>query len=87
MKGPEMSSEIKVGVIFFVGVLILFVMTVIVTGFSFFEQGYTFPVYFKNIAGLEEGSRVLFSGVNVGTVDQITIKGNLVRVQAQASDA
>jgi phospholipid/cholesterol/gamma-HCH transport system substrate-binding protein len=81
-----MSSEIKVGVIFFLGVAILLIMTIVVTGFSFFEHGYTFPVYFKNVAGLEEGGRVLFSGVNVGTVDKVTIKDNLVCVLIRVKD-
>lgn len=82
-----MGSEIKVGVVFFLGMLILFVMTVIVTGFTFFEKGYTFPVYFENISGLEKGGRVLFSGVNIGTVDDITFtKERLVCVTIRVEE-
>ncbi len=82
-----MSLELKVGVIFFLGVTILLVMTVVVTGFSFFEQGYTFPVYFTNIAGLEKGGRVLFSGVNVGVVDDITFKDGMVCMMIRIEDS
>jgi phospholipid/cholesterol/gamma-HCH transport system substrate-binding protein len=81
-----MSTEIKVGIVFFIGMLILLVMTVVVTGFSFFESGYTFPVYFKNVAGLEEGSRVLFSGVNIGNVDRITVAKGEVSVLIRVKD-
>jgi len=82
-----MGSEIKVGVIFFLGMIILFVMTVIVTGISFFQGGYSFDIYFENISGLEKGGRVLFSGVNIGTVDNITFtKEGIVRVNIRVED-
>ncbi len=75
-----MGSEIKVGLVFFLGMVILFVMTVVVSDLSFFPGGYTFPVYFENVAGLEKGNRVLLSGVNVGTIGDITIERGRVCV-------
>lgn len=69
-----MTNEVKVGILFFVALGILSLLTVVIAGISFFRVGYGFSVLFDNVMGLEKGNKVLVSGVDVGRVKDIRIE-------------
>ena len=72
MQSPK--NKIKLG-LFTAGGLALFIIAIFIIG----KQQYLFnPVFkvsatFRNVSGLEVGSNIRFSGINVGTVDNIQI--------------
>jgi len=70
------SDKFKVRLGFFVAFgLVLFVLAVFIIGKqkNLFNPVYTISSTFYNVSGLQVGNNVRFSGINVGTVDNITI--------------
>ncbi len=68
------SFKVRLG-LFIIGGLGLFVLAIFIIGK---EKNYFNPVFklttsFHNVSGLEVGSNVRFTGINVGTVDNISI--------------
>jgi phospholipid/cholesterol/gamma-HCH transport system substrate-binding protein len=70
----ESGSTWKLGSFVVIG-LILFVLTIYFVGKQKNLFGSTFRVKseFKTVSGLKEGNNVRFSGINIGTVDEINI--------------
>jgi len=66
-----MANEIKVGVLFVIGIATLFVFTVLISGVPFLQKGFTFEILFPDAAGIDRGDRVLFAGVVVGDVERV----------------
>jgi len=66
--------KIRLGA-FIVGGLILFVFTIFIIGRqkNLFNPVFTLTTNFYNVSGLQVGNNIRFSGINVGTVDNITI--------------
>ncbi len=60
---------------FIVGGLTLFVLAVFIIGKqkNLFSPVFTLNTCFRNISGLQVGNNVRFSGINVGTIDEIRI--------------
>jgi phospholipid/cholesterol/gamma-HCH transport system substrate-binding protein len=60
---------------FIAGGLLLFVVTIFLIGKqkNLFNPVFKLTATFYNVSGLQVGSNVRFSGINVGTVDNITI--------------
>ncbi len=76
-----MTTEFKVGIVVFIGISLLFYMSLKVGKFGFLtESGYTVVVQFKNAAGLDTQAPVQVAGVEVGRVSTITLEGNKARV-------
>jgi len=67
-----MSTEFKVGLLFFLGLAGLFVFSLAVTDISLLKKGYEFEVLFPDAAGLQPGDKVLLSGVTIGSVSEVT---------------
>jgi phospholipid/cholesterol/gamma-HCH transport system substrate-binding protein len=61
--------------LFIAGGILLFVVTIFLIGKqkNLFNPVFKLTSTFKNISGLQVGNNVRFSGINVGTVDNITI--------------
>jgi phospholipid/cholesterol/gamma-HCH transport system substrate-binding protein len=61
--------------LFIVGGLALFVLTIFIIGKqkNLFDPVFKLTTTFYNISGLEVGCKIRFSGINVGTVDNIRI--------------
>lgn len=70
------SSQFKVRLgLFVVGGLALFVLAIFVIGKqkNLFNPVFKLTTTFYNVSGLQVGNNVRFSGINVGTVDNISI--------------
>ena len=78
-----MTSEIKVGVLFVVGVATLFVFTVLISGMPFLSKGFAFEAEFPDAAGIDRGDKVLFAGVVVGEVERVFFDGTKVVVRCR----
>jgi len=81
-----MTNEVKVGILFFLALGILFILTVVIAEVSFVGAGYGFDVKFTDVMGLEKGSKVLVSGVDVGRVKDIRIEKSTVLVHCWIDD-
>lgn len=68
------TQKAKIGLFTLVGVLLLLI-GIFVIGSKKNMFGETFPIYglFKNVGGLQVGNNIRFAGINVGTVEGITI--------------
>ncbi len=74
-------SELKIGVLTIVAIVIAAVLIFTLTGTSgFFWQRYPLKTRFPNVAGLAPGSPVRVAGVEVGTVKQVDFAGEQVDV-------
>jgi ABC-type transport system involved in resistance to organic solvents, periplasmic component len=68
------SQKIKIGMFTITGIL-LFLVGIFLIGSKKNMFGDTFMIYgtFKSVGGLEVGNNIRFAGINVGTVDDISI--------------
>jgi phospholipid/cholesterol/gamma-HCH transport system substrate-binding protein len=78
----EKHPELKVGILIFAGVAVLFIFTFMIGKFNFFKKGYDVKVMFNFVEGVEVGSPVRLSGVKAGSVTAIKIepKDNFVHL-------
>jgi phospholipid/cholesterol/gamma-HCH transport system substrate-binding protein len=67
------SSELKVGLLTLVAILVLVGGTLFVGNFHWFQKTKILNVYFDVVSGLQEGSPVQLNGVRVGEVKSITM--------------
>lgn len=78
----SINQKIKIG-IFTLSGLLLFGIAIFLIGSKKNMFGDTFMIYgtFKNVGGLEIGNNIRFAGINVGTVEEISIVSDtLIRV-------
>jgi phospholipid/cholesterol/gamma-HCH transport system substrate-binding protein len=74
-------SELKIGVLTIVAIVIAAVLIFALTGTKGFAwQRYTLKTRFNNVAGLAKGSPVRVAGVEVGSVKEVTFAGAQVDV-------
>jgi phospholipid/cholesterol/gamma-HCH transport system substrate-binding protein len=66
--------KIKLG-LFVVGSMLLFIAAIIIIGKqkNLFDPVFYISAKFNNVSGLQVGNNVRFAGINVGTIDKITI--------------
>jgi phospholipid/cholesterol/gamma-HCH transport system substrate-binding protein len=80
-------SELKIGVLTIVAVVIAAVLIFALTGTRGFAwQRYTLKTRFNNVAGLAKGSPVRVAGVEVGSVKQVEFAGAQVDVTFDVRD-
>jgi phospholipid/cholesterol/gamma-HCH transport system substrate-binding protein len=66
-----------IGIFIAVAITVFVLAVLLVSGENnIFTHKFTIKVVFNNITGLKEGNNVWYSGMKVGTVKQITLKGN-----------
>jgi phospholipid/cholesterol/gamma-HCH transport system substrate-binding protein len=68
-----MTRQAQVGAFAIIALLLLFGVFYVITDFGTRHTGYRVGVHFESAAGLSSGALVYFSGVNVGSVDSITL--------------
>lgn len=79
-------SELKIGILAAVAILIAATVVLMLTGTGgFFWQRYWLKTRFPDVAGLKEGAPVRVAGVEVGTVKSISFAGTEVEVAFQLS--
>ncbi len=74
MEKHTQNFKIRLG-LFIIGGLVIFVIAIFIIGKQehLFDPVFKISTTFKNVSGLETGSNIRFSGINVGTVDKIRI--------------
>jgi len=74
METKSHNFKVRLG-LFIVGGLTLFVVAIFIIGKqkNMFNPVFRLSAHFYNISGLQIGNNIRFSGINVGTVDNITI--------------
>lgn len=77
MKSTGNQRSIIVGIFIVLG-LAIFVMTVLTLGSQHktFEKAITVKSFFNNVNGLQKGNNVWFSGVKIGTIKNVALKGD-----------
>jgi phospholipid/cholesterol/gamma-HCH transport system substrate-binding protein len=75
MKRKNFIDKFKLGIFVAGGVLIftVFIFYIGSNNYKFGSSGKKIKVTFKNVSGLRHGSIIRYSGVNIGTVDEIAI--------------
>ncbi|HEY9084812.1 MAG TPA: MlaD family protein [Candidatus Tyrphobacter sp.] len=68
-----MSKQAQVGAFAIVAIVLLFLIFYYLSDFGTRHSGYRLGVHFQSAAGLQGGAQVLFSGVPIGTVDQVKL--------------
>ena len=82
METHTQKFKIRLG-LFIIGALVVFVIAIFIIGKqeNLFDPVFKLTTTFYNVSGLEVGSNIRFSGINVGTVDNIhIINDSTVRV-------
>jgi phospholipid/cholesterol/gamma-HCH transport system substrate-binding protein len=74
METHTQAFKVRLG-LFVAGGLALFVITIFIIGKqkNLFDPVFTLTTSFYNVSGLQVGNNIRFSGINVGTVDNISI--------------
>ncbi len=74
METHSQKFKVRLG-LFIVGGLAIFVLAIFIIGRqkNLFNPVFTVSSTFYNVSGLQVGNNIRFSGINVGTVDNITI--------------
>lgn len=74
MDTTSQSYKIKLG-LFILGGLVLFAAVLFIIGKknNLFTPVFTLSAAFNNVSGLQTGNNIRFSGITIGTVDDITI--------------
>lgn len=74
METHTQKFKIRLG-LFIAGGLALFILTIFIIGKqkNLFNPVFKISATFSNVSGLQVGNNIRFSGINVGTVDNITI--------------
>ncbi|OYU81195.1 MAG: organic solvent ABC transporter substrate-binding protein [Flavobacterium sp. BFFFF1] len=74
MEATNNTYKVRLGIFIIVGI-ILFFLAIFIIGKqkNLFDPVFTLKSNFRNVSGLQVGNTVRFSGINVGTVDNISI--------------
>jgi len=77
MRSTGNRRAVIVGIFIFLG-LAIFIWTVLTLGSqkNTFQKSITVKTYFQNVNGLQKGNNVWFSGVKVGTIEDVALIGN-----------
>lgn len=82
----DRKTELRVGLISIVAIVILTATLFMGNQISFFADKYHFTIEFPTAAGLKVGEPVMLRGVILGKVDAITITNSCVQVIAEVDD-
>jgi phospholipid/cholesterol/gamma-HCH transport system substrate-binding protein len=66
-------AELRVGVLFLVGIILLGIVAWFILGYGGRASGYTFDIIFRNAQGVQEGDPVRMSGVTIGRVERVAL--------------
>lgn len=74
MKTTNNAYKIRLGIFVFLGLLILFVIIFFIgSNQNLFSSKFKINTHFRNVSGLQIGGQVRFSGIAVGTIEDIVI--------------
>src|SRR5665647_2600359 len=74
METHTKKFKVRLG-LFIIGGLVIFVIAIFIIGKqeNLFDPVFKITTTFNNVSGLQAGSNIRFSGINVGTIDNINI--------------
>ena len=79
-------SELKIGVISIVAVILATILIFLLSGQGgFFWQRYRLKTVFANVAGVSSGAPVRVAGIEVGSVEDVQLQGNHVELTLRVS--
>ena len=70
----HLNNETKIGLMVIAGLLILLGLTIKAGNFTLKKDGYRVKTVFSEIDGVSRNSPVMFNGLEIGVVEEITIK-------------
>lgn len=76
-----MKNELKIGLVFGIGLFIFGFLTITIGKINLIQKGYTFTIRFNYVSGLEIGADVMVSGMSAGYVKEMSFKNNKVYVK------
>lgn len=83
----KLNRDAQVGILFFVVLFSLFVLTVFIGDIGFLKEHYLLTVEFDEVVGLQEGDKVLLSGVQIGKVEGLEFQeGGTIRALLKLED-
>jgi phospholipid/cholesterol/gamma-HCH transport system substrate-binding protein len=68
-----MTTQVRVGIFTLLALLGVFLAYYFITNFALEHNGYRIGVRFHDVGGLQEGSTVLLSGVEIGEVESVAL--------------
>src|SRR5580658_4553420 len=68
-----MNTQVRVGIFTVLAIVGIFVTYYFITNFSLRHTGYDIGIHFHDVGGLQEGSSVMLSGVQVGEVTTVEL--------------
>ncbi|HLG30149.1 MAG TPA: MlaD family protein [Candidatus Brocadiales bacterium] len=75
------SSEIKVGIFFIIGMVVLGILTFRIEHFSdLFKKQYRLNTKFSAAGGLQPGNPICLAGVKIGEIEKVKVVGEKVQV-------
>ncbi len=75
-----LTAEKKVGILFFLGLALLAVFTIVLTDIRIFRKQYRVTVTFDQVGGLKTGDKATLGGMEVGTVKSLAQKKGRIQV-------
>lgn len=82
-----MRTETKVGIFVFLGILSILYLTFQVKSLQDFnKKGYTLYAYINDASGLEKKAKVKLRGVDIGRLDDLELKENVVKLKLFIKD-
>jgi phospholipid/cholesterol/gamma-HCH transport system substrate-binding protein len=92
MKPAQNKRSITVGAFILLGIIILVIAVLTLGGRKkFFEKTITLSAVFNDVTGLQKGNNIWFSGVKIGTVDEVKVLGEskvrvVMKIQKRLKD-
>ncbi|MCX6348427.1 MAG: MlaD family protein [Candidatus Aureabacteria bacterium] len=76
-----LSTEMKVGAVFFVGICLLILFTVVLSDIRLFKKYYTCDVIFDTVGGLQKDDKITMGGMEIGHVSSLILEDKQIRVR------
>ncbi len=77
---PRWGDEAKIGLMIFVSFVLLVVGIMVLGDYRFLHRGYTLTIMLNNVRGLHKGDPVTMLGMEVGKVQDMTLREDKVAV-------
>ncbi len=74
------SSEARIGIVVFLAAVVFAGGIIVLRGIDLRSKDYSLNVHFGNVNGLNTGSRVSVAGLEIGSVESMTMSGNRIEV-------
>ncbi|HEY3417438.1 MAG TPA: MlaD family protein [Armatimonadota bacterium] len=80
-KGAQLSNEVRVGIMFLIGLILLLLLIMSLTHWGQDRNTYSYTIRFQRAEGLAEGAAVRVAGVDVGRVSSVSLDDRTNRAE------